>query len=71
MDDFPDFFAILKRKVLYEYITGIRKPLLNLKHQDIEHYDTRADFQQVLALRNYDDNEISNLISDEIDQKTE
>ena len=59
MDDFPDFFAILKRKVLYEYITGIRKPLLNLKHQDIEHYDTRADFQQVMALRNFDDKKFS------------
>mgnify|MGYP007117166472 FL=1 len=33
------------------------------------HYDKRADFQQVLALRNYDENELSNLISDELDQK--
>ena len=45
MDDFQDFFAILKRKVLYEYITGIRKPLLKLKQEDILHFDTRADFQ--------------------------
>lgn len=69
MDEYPEFFAILKRKVLYEYITNIRRPLLKCKHQDIIHFDQRADFQQVLALRNYDDNELSNLISDELDQK--
>jgi len=69
MDDFPEFFSILKRKVLYEYITKIRKPIMQYKEKDIIHYDQRADFQQVLALRNYDENELSNLISDELDQK--
>lgn len=69
MDDFPEFFSILKRKVLYEYITKIRKPIMAFKDKDIIHYDKRADFQQVLALRNYDENELSNLISDELDQK--
>uniref|UniRef100_A0A7S3FW38 Cyclic nucleotide-binding domain-containing protein n=1 Tax=Strombidium rassoulzadegani TaxID=1082188 RepID=A0A7S3FW38_9SPIT len=69
MDESPEFFSILKRKVLYEYITKIRKPIMQFKQNDIDHYDTRADFQQVLALRNYDENELSNLISDELDQK--
>lgn len=69
MDDYPEFFSILKRKVLYEYITKIRKPIMQFKEKDIVHYDKRADFQQVLALRNYDENELSNLISDELDQK--
>jgi len=69
MDENPDFFSILKRKVLYEYITKIRKPILQFKEKDIKHYDKRSDFQQVLALRNYDDNELSNLISDELEQK--
>lgn len=45
MDEFPEFFAILKRKVLYEYITNIRRPLLKCKQQDIIHFDQRADFQ--------------------------
>ena len=31
MDEFPNFFNILKKKVLYEYITQIRKPLLKMK----------------------------------------
>ena len=39
------------------------------KDKDIIHYDQRADFQQVLALRNYDENELSNLIADELDYK--
>lgn len=69
MDDYSEFFSILKRKVLYEYITKIRKPIMQFKEKDIVHYDKRADFQQVLALRNYDENELSNLISDELDQK--
>lgn len=45
MDEFPDFFSILKRKVLYEYITKIRKPILQFKEKDIKHYDKRSDFQ--------------------------
>ena len=44
MDDYPEFFAILKRKVLHEYITKIRKPLMAFKDKDIIHYDQRADF---------------------------
>ena len=67
MDNYPEFFSIMKRKVLYEYITKIRKPIMAHKEKDIVHYDQRADFQQVLALRNYDENELSNLISDELD----
>mmetsp|Transcript_440 Transcript_440/g.419 ORF Transcript_440/g.419 Transcript_440/m.419 type:complete len:133 (-) Transcript_440:280-678(-) len=39
MDDFPEFFSILKRKVLYEYITKIRKPIMQYKEKDIIHYD--------------------------------
>lgn len=39
MDEFPEFFAILKRKVLHEYITKIRKPLMGFKDKDIIHYD--------------------------------
>lgn len=71
MDNYPEFFSIMKRKVLYEYITKIRKPIMAHKDKDIIHYEKRADFQQVLALRNYDENELSNLISDELDQKGE
>ena len=66
MDEFPNFFNILKKKVLYEYVTQIRKPLLKLKQQDIQQFENRADFQQVLALRNYDELEVLKLIDDEI-----
>jgi len=44
MDDYPEFFSILKRKVLYEFITKIRKPIMAFKEKDIIHYDQRADF---------------------------
>lgn len=44
MDNYPEFFSIMKRKVLYEYITKIRKPIMAHKEKDIIHYDQRADF---------------------------
>lgn len=41
--------------------------MLKLKQADIAKVTNRADYQQVLALRNYDDNELSNLIDDELE----
>jgi myosin-crossreactive antigen len=44
MDDFSEFFSILKRKVLFEYITYIRRPIIKYKQQEIVHFNQRADF---------------------------
>jgi len=45
MDEFPDFFNTLKKKVFYEYVNNIRRPLIEFKKKDIIHFDQRADFQ--------------------------
>ena len=37
------------------------------KKKDMKHYNDRSDYQQVLTLRNYDDNELQVLIEDELD----
>ena len=69
MDNFSEFFSIIKKKVLLEHINKIRRPLMDFKQKDIEHYDQRADFQQVLTLKDYEPHELQNLLADELDEK--
>lgn len=69
MDNFTEFFSIIKKKVLLEHINKIRRPLMDYKQKDIEHYDQRADFQQVLTLKDYEPHELQNLLADELDEK--
>lgn len=40
----PHMYNYLKRKTLFNYLDKIRKPLLEQKDHDIEHFDLRADF---------------------------
>ena len=56
----------IKRKALFFYIQRIRRPLLEQKNQDIRHYQTRADYKQVLYLRNIDNNEIQKIVEQEL-----
>ena len=42
---------------------------MDFKQKDIEHYDQRADFQQVLTLKDYEPHELQNLLADELDEK--
>ena len=62
--EFPDLYHSLKMNALFNYIHKIRRPLLAFKQEDIEFYDRRADYKQVLALRNYDENEIKDLVDE-------
>jgi CRP-like cAMP-binding protein len=57
-----ELYHSLKQNSLFNYIQNIRRPLLQHKQEDIEFYDKRADYQQVLALRNYNENEIKDLV---------
>lgn len=36
------------------------------KHADIEHYDLRADYSQVLCLRNYNEQEMQEIVDAEV-----
>jgi len=62
----PELYDGMKKKAMFTYIQKIRRPLLEFKEEDIEFYDRRADYKQVLALRNYDENEIKDLVDSEI-----
>ena len=59
----------MKHNALYHYIHKIRGPLLAHKQEDIEFYDKRKDYQQVLALRDYNENEIKELVEEEEDKQ--
>ena len=64
--DHPVLYRHIKRKALFHYIQRIRRPLLEQKQLDIEHYQTRADYKQVLYLRNTDDQEIQKIVDNEL-----
>ena len=66
MEEFPEFDRIIKQTTLKHYIYKIRMPLMDQKKQDIENYDQRCDYQQVLTLRNYDDREMATLVEEEL-----
>ena len=56
-----ELYNYIKRQSLFNYLNKVRKPLLESKDQDIEQYDLRADYQQVLCLKNYNANEMKQL----------
>lgn len=60
-DEHKECYNIMKRKSLIDYMNKIRRPLLSKKLEDIIHYDLRADYQQVLCLKNYDEDEFTKL----------
>lgn len=45
----PDFYLIVKTKCLSFYFTKLFRPLINLKKRNIESYERRNDFNQVLT----------------------
>tara|TARA_B110000285_G_C15034959_1_gene568732 strand:- start:532 stop:849 length:318 start_codon:yes stop_codon:yes gene_type:complete len=54
-------YKILKKRALFYFSSKIRTPLLKLKARDIYHYDLRADYRQVLCLKDYDDYEMDKI----------
>lgn len=62
--EFSEFYQSIKMKALFHYVFKIRRPMLAFKEKDIEFFNRRADFKQVLALRDYDEDELRNLVED-------
>jgi len=58
---YEDIYHSLKQQHLFTYIHKILRPVMAYKKLDIDFYDRRADYKQVLALQDYDDNEIKKL----------
>lgn len=63
MAEFPEFEILIKRKVLFEFIINIKQPLEKLKKQEIQHFRNRMDYQSILALVDFDKNELGTLIN--------
>jgi hypothetical protein len=51
MDDFPIFHKQIKQKVLYFYFRQILRPLTFQKKKDIELYERRKDFHDIVYLK--------------------
>lgn len=61
LKNFPDFMTEVKQKITVDYIKMLS--WLNFqKKQIVEHYDYRADFKQVLVLKDYDMNLLPSLL---------
>jgi len=65
-NDHPELYCSIKRQALFNYIHKIRRPLLDQKQADIEHYDLRADYSQVLCLKNYNEFEMQEIVDNEV-----
>jgi len=59
-------YSILKKRALFFFQSKIRSPLLKFKERDIIHYDLRADYRQVLCLKDYDPNEMEKIFEMEL-----
>ena len=49
MKKFAEFYLIIKQKSLSFYFTKLFRPLIRLKKKNIEFYEKRNDFDQVLT----------------------
>ena len=65
-NEHPELYCSIKRQALFNYIHKIRRPLLDQKQADIEHYDLRADYSQVLCLKNYNEFEMQEIVDSEV-----
>ena len=54
----------MKKKILCQYLSKIKKPLLFLKQREIEKFEKRGEIQSLLILRNFEDDEYQNLIDE-------
>lgn len=59
MQEYPVFRSIVKQKSFSFYVSEIQRPMLNFKKKDIDKYDERTDYLQVLATNKDYFNEIS------------
>ena len=75
MEEYPEFYRIIKQKCYTFYQNQIYQPLMKLKNEDIEFFLRRKDYQQVLAIINQNGNEMKSCMfqifreADETDEK--
>ena len=62
MQEFPDYRPSIRSKFFNFYYQQIFKPLTRQKNKDIDNYDRRKDFEQVLVSNDYNENEIRDVV---------
>ena len=67
MEENKDFANQIKRKSFDFFVCQIYRPLMIQKNQDIEDYDKRKDYEQVLAIADKDMSKLNEFL-DELQQ---
>ena len=62
MREYPNYEKILNRKFLNFYLNKVHLRLKKLKQIDIDKYDKRRDFEQVLVVIDYNPQELNELV---------
>ena len=70
-EDFPYFFEVMRRFCLWFYIKKLRRPINIQKAIDIENFDKRADYGQVVVLQGDMTHEINDIVDKEYDRNVE
>ena len=69
--DHPLFFRFIRRQALKQFVEVIRSNLEKCKEKVVVHYDKRSDYEQVLVLRDYNADELKNIMAKEYEEDDE
>ena len=69
--DHPMFFTFIRRQALEQFVHVIRYNLEKCKEKVVNHYDKRSDYEQVLVLRDYNADELKNIMNNEYQEEDE
>jgi signal-transduction protein with cAMP-binding, CBS, and nucleotidyltransferase domain len=61
---FPDYLRIVKQKLLKYYFEHVYTPLMKYKRSDIEEFEKRHDYNQILATKDPSSQEIQDSIEE-------
>lgn len=62
---FPLYTQYIKKRGLIDHVYKLHNKMNKFKDKDITLYDKRADYKQVLAIRDYDPDEYKKIIKEE------
>jgi hypothetical protein len=62
-DQYPYFTGVMKKNAAFKYFE-YSKYLDEKKQIIVEQFDVRADYKQVIVLKNYDETELPNIIKE-------
>ena len=68
-NDFPQFYRVMKEKIVHHYKQQIYTPLMNQKNKDIKNLEKRKDFQQILAMNDPEFKEINKCMESIVEEE--